>query len=188
MRNPIGIVAAGLLLVSTAGCAKGSAESAVAAAEKAVASVQAEAAKVSPVELKAVTDSIAAMKGHIAAGNHRAALMGARSATAMARDLESGIATRKEQLTNSFNAIAADLPKQLGAVTAKIAELGAMRRLPPTVNETKFTALKAEAGGWEAAWATATQAFAGGNLADALSQANAIKTKVADAMATLGIG
>jgi hypothetical protein len=184
----MGIVAVGLVLVSVAGCAKRSAESAVASAEKAVASVQAEAAKVSPNELKAVTDSITAMKGHIAAGNHRAALMGARSATAMARDLQSGIATRKEQLTNSFNAIAAELPKQLTSVTAKIAELGAMRRLPPTVDATKFTALRAEAGGWEAAWATATQAFASGNLADALSQANAIKTKVANAMATLGIG
>lgn len=77
MRNPIGIISAGLLVVAVAARAKGSAESAIAAAEKAVTGIQSEAAKVAPGELKALTDSIAAMKEHVAAGNHRAALMGA---------------------------------------------------------------------------------------------------------------
>lgn len=187
MRNPIRHVAAGLVLVMASGCAKGSAESAVAAAEKAIGKIEVEATKVSPVELKAVVDSVAAMKGHIAAGDYRAALMGARSASSMVRDLESGMATRKEQLTNSFNAISAELPKQMTTVTARVAELAAMRRLPAGMDPAMVAALKTETGGWQAAWDGATKAFADGNLADALTQARAVSDKVTGVMTKLGL-
>lgn len=187
MRNPIRHLAVGLVLLMASGCAKRSAESAVAAAEKAVGKVEAEASKVSPIELKAVVDSIAAMKGHIAAGDYRAALMGARSASSMVRDLESGIATRKEQLTNSFNALSAELPKQMASVTSKVAELAAMRRLPAGMDPAMVAGLKTETGGWQAAWDGATKAFADGNLADALTQARAISDKVTAAMTRLGL-
>lgn len=181
------VVSAGLVLLGTVGCAKGSAESAIASAEKAVNDISAEAAKLAPTELKALTDSIAAMKAHIAAGEYRAALMGSRSAATLARDLGSGLAKRKEQLTTSFNAVAGELPDQLSAVSAKVTELGAMRRLPAGIDATKFATLKSEVGSWDAAWKAATEAFAAGNLSDALNQARSIAAKVADAKTLLGL-
>lgn len=187
MRHPMGTISAGLLVLGLGACAQGSAERAITAAEKAVAEVQADASKIAPAELKALTDSIAAMKAHVAAGDHRAALMGGRSVTTGARDLGSSLATRKEQLTTSFNAVAGELPAQLTAVLARIKELRGLRRLPGGIDPAKFSALAADAAGWETAWKTAADGFAAGNLSEALSQARAIATKVADARSLLGM-
>lgn len=187
MRIPVRYTAVGLLLLGVVGCAKSSAESAIATAEKAVASVRDEAVKVSPIELKAIEDTIVALKAKVAAGDYQPALMGARTAASMARDLTANIATRKTQLTSSFNAMLAELPKQVEAVTAKVSELAAMKKLPKGVDPAQVAALKTETAGWGGAWKAATDAFAAGNLADALNQGNAIKAKVTQAMAMLGL-
>lgn len=187
MWNPVRLGAVGLLALGLVGCAKGSAESAVAAAEKAIASVRDEAAKVSPVELKAIEDTIASLKAKVAAGDYQPALMGARSATSAARDLAANVATRKTQLTASFNTLVAELPKQVEAVTAKVAELGALRKLPAGIDPNQFAGLKGDIGNWAGAWKAATDAFASGNLAEALNKGNEIKAKVAQAMAMLGM-
>ena len=180
----IGIVG---LAVGTTGCAKGSAESAIAKAEKQVAAIQADAEKVAPTELKALTDSLMAMKARIATGDFSGALMGARQAGTMTRDLTANLATRRGQLNSAFTSISAELPKQLEAVAAKVTALSAMKRLPATIDAAKFAALKARIGGWTAKWTAATEAFKAGNLAEAMAAANEVKAEVAGAMSILGL-
>ena len=169
------------------GCAKRSAESAIAQAEKSIAAMQADAEKVAPNELKSLTDSVAAMKARVGAGDYSGALMGARTINTLSRDLRANLASRKDQLTSSFNTLSAELPKQLDQVMARITELGGMRKLPTGIDPAKFAALKTESAGWAAAWKSATDAFAAGNLAAALADANQIKAKLADAMKTIGL-
>ena len=178
----IGIVG---LAVGTTGCAKGSAESAIAKAEQQVAAIQADAEKVAPREVKALTDSLMAMKARIATGDYSGALMGARQAGTMARDLTVNLATRRSQLNSAFASISAELPKQLEVVTAKVAELGAMKRLPPTIDAAKLAALKADLGTWATKWTGATEAFKAGKLAEAVAAATEIKARVSAAMSTL---
>ncbi len=180
----VGLVA---LALSTTGCAQRSAESAIAKAEGAVAAIQADAEKVAPTELKALTDSLAAMKARVATGDYSGAMMGARQAATMTRDLEANLATRRDQLNAAFTSISAELPKQLETVTAKVAELGAMKRVPAAIDAAKFATLKAEVGTWATAWTTASDAFKAGNLAEAMASANRIKAGVAAAMKTLGM-
>lgn len=182
------IAGLGLVALALAGCAKRSAESAIGQAEKTIAGMQAEAEKVAPNELKALVDSVAAMKARVAAGDHSGALMGARTVGTMARDLAANLAGRKEQLTNSYNAAAAEMPKQLEAVTARINELAGMRRLPAGIDAASFSALKDEAATWSATWTAAADAFKAGNLAAALTQANQLKSRLAVAAKALGIG
>ena len=187
MGNPMRLAAAGMLALSLVGCAKGSAESAIAAAESAVNAVKDEATKVSPNELKAITDTIAALKAKVAAGDYQPALMGARTATSMARDLAASVSTRKVQLTTSFTTLAAEMPKQMAAVTAKVTELAAMRKLPAGVDAARVATLKTEVGTWDGAWKAATDAFASGNLSEALTKGNEVKAKVAQVMAMFGM-
>ncbi len=175
------------LALSTTGCAKRSAESAIAKAEGAVAAIQADAEKVAPMELKALTDTLVAMKARVATGDYSGAMMGARQAGTMTRDLKANLATRRDQLNAAFTSISAELPKQLETVTAKVAELGAMKKLPATIDAAKFATLKVEVGTWGTAWTAATESFKAGNLAEAMASANRIKAGVADAMKTLGL-
>lgn len=180
-----GLVVLGLLAAGT-GCAKQSAESAIDAAEKMVVGIQAQAEQLAPGDLKAVTDSIAAMKARVAAGDYSGALMGARQTTSMARDLGAALATRKTQLTNSFNAMSADLPKQLSAVMAKVNALVAMKKLPKGVDPARVATLKTEAAGWAATWTAASEAFKAGNLAEAVAKGTELKNKLAAAAAMFG--
>ncbi len=182
------IAVLGLVTLTLAGCAQRSAENAIGQAEKTIAGMQAEAEKVAPNELKALVDSVAAMKARVAAGDHSGALMGARTVGTMARDLEANLAGRKEQLTTSFNAASAEIPKQIETVTARITELAGMRRLPAGIDPAGLSALKDEAATWGATWTAASDAFKAGNLAAALTQANQLKTRLAVAVKALGIG
>ena len=171
--------------IGLAGCAKRSAESAIARADETLAAVRPEAEKIAPNELKAMTDSVAAMKARVAAGDHSGALMGARTINSMARDLQANLPKRKEQLTASFNSTAAEMPKEIEAVTARVAEFGKLRRLPPGLDPAKFAALQTEVPGWSTSWTQATESFKAGNLAAALNLANELKARIADAKRTL---
>jgi len=186
MRRLLTVCIAGLAIATT-GCAKGSAEKAIAKAEKDIATIQADAERVAPTELKSLTDSLVAMKARVATGDYSGALMGARQAGTMVRDLTANLATRRDQLNSAFTSISAELPGQVEAVTAVVTKLAAMKRLPATIDAAKFAALKADAATWAAKWAGATEAFKAGNLALAMAAANEVKAKVAAAMATLGM-
>ena len=173
------------LVLGLAGCAKSSAESAVASAEKAIAGIQEDASKIAPNQLQALTDSLTEIKAKFTAGDYQSALMSARSLTSMTRDLGAQLPTQRDQLNSAFNNAAAELPKMIDAVVAKVGELGKARRLPPGIDPAKFAALQGEVGGWSGGLAAASEAFKRGELAAAMSQANTIRSKVHDAMALL---
>jgi hypothetical protein len=177
----------GLVAVLSAGCARSSAETAVTRAEAAIAAIRPEAEKVAPVELASLNDSLTAMKARIAAEDYSGALMGARSVNSLARDLGANLATRKAQLTTSYNTTAEAVPRQIGAVNARIAELAAMRRLPPGVDPAAFAAVRAEAPQWQEKWAEASQQFAAGNVALALTAANEVRARLTAVSKMLGM-
>lgn len=176
-----------LALLLTTGCAQGSAEKAVGNAEAAIAAIRVEAEKIAPAALATLNDSLTAMKTRMEAGDYSGALMGARTVTTMARDLGANLETRKAQLTTAYETTAAAIPGRLEAVNARIAELAAMRRLPPTVNAAAFTAVRDEAPQWSTTWASITADHAAGNLAGALTAANTLRDRLAQAATALGM-
>jgi hypothetical protein len=176
-----------VVAVGLGGCAQRSAESAIAQAEKDIAEMQGTAEKVAPKEFKVLSDSVAAMKAKVAAGDYSGALMGARTVGSMARDLRVNLPGRTTQLTTSFTGVAATLPKQVDAVSAKVNELAALKKLPAGLDPARFAALKTDIATWTQAWAAADASFKAGNIADALTKANDLKAKVADAMKLVGI-
>ncbi len=181
MRGPMRLTAMLLVLVGLAGCAKSSAESAVATADKAMAAIPEEAKLVSPAQFKTLTDTLADVKARLEKGDYQSALMGARSITVMARDLQAQLPTQKAQLTSAFETAKKEVPALVDSVKTKIAELAKMRRLPPSIDQAKFAALQADAATWSDRWAQAEAAFQKGELAAAMSSANQILGKARDA-------
>ncbi|MHB1327928.1 MAG: hypothetical protein ACYC2K_06970 [Gemmatimonadales bacterium] len=180
----------GLVLLtvgSLVGCARQSAEKAIAKAEKDIEAIRPDAEKVAPADLAVLVDSVAAMKAHVTSGDYAGASRGARNLGLSIRDLRANLGNRRQQLTTGFTATSNELPGQVEAVVARVAEIGALRRLPPGIDPARFEALKVDAPTWPNTWAGAKQAYDAGNLAEAMSTAAQLKTKVADARRLLSM-
>jgi hypothetical protein len=173
--------------LALAGCSEGSARGAVASAERQIAELQAEASKIAPDRLKSLTDSLEAIKARVAAGDHRSALMSARSVSSLARDLSATLPTTKGQLESAFKSASDELPGSLQSVLGRIDELGKLRRLPSTIDAQRFGALRTESAEWSSAWTQATQDFSAGNLALAMQKANDLRSKIRQARTVLGM-
>lgn len=184
MRGPMRLTTLALLL-GLAGCAQTSARSAVTAAEKAVAGIQEQASLIAPTQLKALSDTLADVKARYDRGEYQSALMGARSVSMMARDLGAQLPTQKAQLTSAFESAQKEVPNLMTSVQGKVAELAALRRLPPGIDPAKFAALQSDVATWPDQWAQAQAAFQKGELAAAMATANQIAGKARDAMAFL---
>jgi hypothetical protein len=187
MRTLAHITAVGLLAVTLSGCEEGSARSAVEEAETAIAAVEAEAANVAPVRLQALQDSMTAIKSRLEAGEHRSALMSARSVTSLARDLGATMASTKTQLESAFKNATDELPPMLQKVTARINEVAAMRRPPPNVDPAQFASVQSASAAWSDLWSRAMQDYQSGKLAAALGKANELRTALRSAMNTLAM-
>ena len=185
MKGPMRPGTLVILLAGLAGCAKSSAESALAAADKAIAAIQAEATMIAPAQLKALSDTLADVKARFGKGDFQSALMGARSVSVMSRDLKAQLATQKTQLTSAFESAQKEVPGMADAVQARVADLAKMRRLPPGIDGKRFAALQGDVGTWREQWTAAEAAFQRGELAVAMSSANQLRTKAREAMSLL---
>ena len=75
----------------------------------------------------------------------------------------------------------------VGALSSRLDILGKAKKLPAGLDAAKVTAAKTGLDGIKATWDAATAAFASGNVLDAVSKANEVKTKGAEIMASLGM-
>jgi uncharacterized phage infection (PIP) family protein YhgE len=177
-------------LVLVAGCAtdKGPAEVAIRAAEEAVKSVKTEAAKYVPDDLKKVEDALKAAKENFSKGDYKAALDGAKDLAAKAKDLAAAAATKKDELTKSWEELSAGIPKATDELKARIDSLSKAKKLPAGVDKSMLDAAKAGYDEAVKAAGEATEAFKAGNIADAVAKAKAIKDKVAELIASLSGG
>jgi hypothetical protein len=187
MRTIGHIAAVGLLALSLSGCEEGSARKAVEGAEAAIAAVQEQGANIAPARLQSLQDSMAAIKTRLEAGEHRSALMSARSVTSLARDLGATMGNTKTQLENAFKNASDELPPMLQKVTARINEVAAMRRLPSNIDAAKFATVQSASAGWTDLWNRAMQDYQSGKLAAAMGKANELRTALRSAMNTLSM-
>lgn len=187
MRSRVQVTAAVVMAAALLGCSGSSAKRAVDRAEQEIAKIRDQAAKIAPDRLQSLTDSLAAIKTRLEAGDNRSALMSARSVTALARDLGATLENTRTQLETAFKSASDELPGLLQRVQARVAELAAMRRLPPNVNAASFATIRTESAGWTGMWDAAQKAYADGNLAAAMSQANALRRALTAAQGPLGM-
>jgi predicted small lipoprotein YifL len=188
MKNALKIAAAALCCVALVACSqKGPAEAALKAAETSVNEVKADGAKYAAEQTKGLLASYTAAQEAFNKGDYKAAMEVAQGVPAKAKDVAAAVATKKDELTKTWTSLASTLPAQVEQIKTRVEALAAMKKLPKDMDAAKLDAAKAALADVTKSWGEAAEAFKAGNLIDAAAKGNAVKAKVADAMASLGL-
>jgi hypothetical protein len=188
MRGVRGILClVALVLLSACASDKAPAEQAMKAAEAAVAGVKAEAAKWVPDQAQALDASLASVKDKFAKGDYKAVLTEAPALAGRAKDVAAAATAKQAALTKSWEAMSAGLPKMVEAVKSRVDILSKSKKLPANVTKEQFEAAKAGLAEATKGWDDATAAFKGGNVADAVAKADAVKKRAVEALQALGM-
>jgi predicted small lipoprotein YifL len=188
MKNALKITAAALCCLALIACSqKGPAEAALKAAETSVNEVKADGSKYAAEQTKGLLASYTAAQEAFNKGDYKAAMELAQGIPAKSKDVAAAVAAKKDELTKSWDALSASVPGMIEQVKAKVDALSAMKKLPKDMDAAKLDAAKASLSDITKSWGEASDAFKSGNLIDANAKGNAVKAKVGEAMATLGL-
>lgn len=166
---------------------KGPAELAIKAAEQAIAEARAEAQKWVPEQLAAVESALTAAKDKFGKGSYKEALAEAQAVAGQAKDLVTAAGTKQAELTKTWEDLNAGLPKMVDAVKSRVDILSKSKKLPADVAKDKFETAKAALAEATQGWQQAQEAFTSGNLTDAITKAQSVKSKAVEALEALGI-
>jgi len=183
----IAVVLVGLMLVVGCSRDKEPAEAAIKAAETAWSAAKGEAAKFVPDQVKAVEDGLKAARDAFEKKEYTQALNAAKDLPGKIKDIAAAAAAKKAELTKSWEEIAAGLPKMVEAIKSRVDILSKSKKLPKGMDKATFEGAKAGLGEITQTWTDAENAYKGGNIADALAKANAVKAKATEIMTSLGM-
>jgi hypothetical protein len=176
-----------LILTACAG-QKEPAQKLIAETEATVTAASSEAAKYIPDQLMDVQTQLGALKASFTKQDYAAVLSGAPAVLAAAQSLATAAAARKDEVLKALNdkwtALAGSVPGSMTAIQNRIDSLS------KKANKKAAAALDVE--GAKSAlidamslWSKAQAAFAGGNLDEAVSTGQNVKSKVEALAATL---
>jgi hypothetical protein len=171
-----------VLLFSLAACnagKKAAADAAMKAADAATAPIMAEAMKYVPDQAKALQDSMATAKDDFDKGDYEGALAAVKDVPGKAKDLSDAVKAKKDEITAKFNDMKNQFPGMMAAVSAKVAQLKKIHKLP--------TGADAGVADMKSNWDAATSAFGSGDLSDAAAKCAAAKQKLDEVKAMLGM-
>jgi hypothetical protein len=179
-------MAGGLIL---GGCAsdKAPAEAAIAAAEQAVNAAAAEASKFVPDQVQSLQAALTSAKDKFAKGDYTAALADAKSLPDKAREVASAAAAKKAELTKTWESMSAGLPSVVDAIKSRVDILSQAKKLPANMTADTLAKAKSSLDEITQQWTAASDAFKGGNVADAISKATTVKAKAAEVLTMLGM-
>jgi len=166
---------------------KAPAEAAIKAAGDALAGVKSDASVYVPDQLKTVEDSLAAAKESFQKGEYQQALTSAKDLAGKAKDLATAVSAKKDELAKSWQDMGSGLPGMLSAIQSRVNILSKSRKLPAGLDKEKFDSAKASLASITQTMNDASAAFKGGNMMEAVNNANTVKEKAAEIMNTLGM-
>jgi hypothetical protein len=185
LKTMLWTVTVSLALVAACASEKAPAEQALKTAETAIAEIRGEAAKWAPDQARALEASLAATKDKFAKGEYKAVLTEAPALAGRAKEVAAAAAAKKADLTKSWEEMSTGLPKMVDAVKSRVDILSKSKKLPANVSKESFEAAKAGLAEATKGWEDATAAFKGGNVADAVAKADAVKRKTVEALEAL---
>ncbi len=189
--NIIAVFAIACILCAmlSGGCSKdkGKADMAIKAAETAITAARAEAEKYVPDEVKSLESDLAAAKENFSKKEYAEALSKAQSLADRAKNLDTIIAAKKEELTKTWTDLEQGLQKMMGAVQSRVDILSKSKKLPANLTAEKFAEVTAGLATAKEQFGKASESFKAGNLADAVSVANSVKGDIANVMVLLGM-
>jgi hypothetical protein len=174
-------------LVSACNRTAKDAETAIARADRMVTAVRDRSIKVMPDETKAMVDSLQAAKARDAAGDHRGALAAASEVASTAIRIANTIGSKSTELNSAFTEIGAEVSARVPRIKSRLDQLAGSAKLPPGLDRARFDSLRTDFKTWMDSWNAAVDDFKQGNLAVAISKATAVKKRIDDAAALLGL-
>jgi hypothetical protein len=179
------VLLAGVAFAAACANQKAPAEIAIKSAETAWAAVSAEALRYLPDQAKGVEDAITAVKDQFAKGNYAEAIKGATEIPTKVGELEKMIADKKSEWTAAWRTLDSTLGSGITAVTGKVDELMAAKRLPAGVEKAAVEGAKTALAAAQQTYDEAKQAFQGGDYAGALAMANKVQAELGRIMTEL---
>jgi len=165
-----------------AGCedaAKTASDAAIKAADEGFTAIKGDAMKYVPDQAKSLSDSIDAAKAAFAKQDYAGALSAAKDLPGKIKDLGPAAMKAKDELTAGWGGLSGGMPKMVADTEARVKTLTAQHKLPEGA-AAKLDDVKK-------GWSDASEAFKSGNLADAMSKANAVKGQLTDLESSLGM-
>ena len=188
-RIAIGIVMV-IAVVALAACEsaeKAPAAAAISAAQSAIDAVKGEAMKYVPDQVKSAQDAVATARASFEKKDYKAALASAQDATARVKELGAAVATKKSELTKSWEEMSNGVPKMAEVIKSRVDILSQSKKLPAGVDRAKLDDAKAGLASLNESWAAASDAFKSGDMFDAVSKGKSAKDKAVEIMTALNM-
>ena len=181
-------------LVMSCANQKAPAEQAIAGAETSLAAVRDAAQKYAPDQLQAVEDQLKGLKDSLAKGDYRGVLTGAPTVNSAITSLKEAAETKRAEAEaalarakDAWGPVSADVPKMVEALAKRVETLSKSHRLPKGVTKEGLASAKSGLDALKSQWGEATSAAASGDYTTAMNKAEALRTKVAEMMKSLGM-
>lgn len=160
-------------------------------AEATISAAGADAQQYVPDQYTAVEQKLTDLKSAFDKQDYKSVVDGGPALLSAAKGLADAAAAKKlevvEALKGQWTGFAAAIPQSVAAIEARLTALKG-KKLPGGLTKDGMAAAKTGLDEVKSSWSEATTAFGGGNLQSAVDKAKAVKAKLDDISAKLGIG
>lgn len=185
MKKLMAIVAVAIVTVACEN-QKAPAEMALKGLESAMTAAQPEIEKFAGDQMPGLSGAVAATRKKFEAGDYPGVLTDVPTVTAKVSQLASAAAAVKAGLVTEWGTMAS-LPATVAQITARVTELGAMKRLPAGLDKTAVEGAKTSLASVTTLWSDASAAFEKGDLVNAVAKAKDVQTMASTLMTSLGM-
>ena len=176
-----------------AGCANkmAPAQKAIADIEAAVAAAGEDATRYIPDQVQAVNDQVANLKAMFDKKDYKGVLAAAPALLTQAQGLASAAAAKKTEMMDMYagqwSTLADSVPQAVAAIQSRVDILSKSKKLPAGMDAATLESVKTGLAEANSTWTQATQAQAAGDLEQAVTLAQQVKTRTDELLTTLGM-
>jgi PBP1b-binding outer membrane lipoprotein LpoB len=176
-----------------AGCANkmAPAQKAIADIETAVTAAGEDATKYVPDQVQAVNDQLANLKAMFDKKDYKGVLAAAPAVLTQAQGLTAAAAAKKTETMDMYAGewtnLASSVPQAVAAIQSRVDILSKSKKLPAGMDAATLDNVKTSLAEANSTWAQATQAQSAGDLEQAVTLAQQVKTRTDELLTTLGM-
>lgn len=187
LTKAIAVLGAAALAAAAAGCNKGPAEAALKIAEQALEQAKPDLARYTPDELTSLTAAVTDARTQFDNGSYTEALKAAQGLPVRVEAAVAAAAVKKDELAKAWAGISEAVKPAMDALTAKLGELAATKKLPKGLDAAKLAAAQTDLGAITTAWTKAGDAFKAGDIPGAVTIAQEVREKAQGLSDMLGL-
>jgi len=176
-----------------AGCANkmAPAQKSIADIEAAVTAAGEDATKYVPDQVQAVNDQLTNLKAMFDKKDYKGVLAAAPAVLTQAQGLTAAAAAKKTEMMDMYagewSNLSSSVPQAVAAIQSRVDILSKSKKLPAGMDAATLDNVKTSLAEANSTWAQATQAQAAGDLEQAVTLAQQVKTRTDELLTTLGM-